>query len=146
VHQGYTTHFTTTGRWVHPDAQFWEEQHHIYVQEKKDPREEWVQMKYKITKEDIQLIMQDWDLDWKVPGIEQRWRTLKNKKKNRVNDQGNGQGNDTDDAQNTVPKVGNALQTIGRGKRKDKGKGPTSSTCNKMKVHNEPTIYTLDRL
>jgi hypothetical protein len=37
------------------------------IKAKKDPREEWVQTKYKITKEDIQLVMQDWELDWKIP-------------------------------------------------------------------------------
>jgi hypothetical protein len=39
----------------------------MYVQVKKDLREEWVQMKYKITKEDIHLIMQDWDPYWNIP-------------------------------------------------------------------------------
>jgi hypothetical protein len=48
-------------------AWFREDQHHIYVQEKKDPREEWVQTKYKIMEEDIHLIMQDWDPEWKIP-------------------------------------------------------------------------------
>jgi hypothetical protein len=55
-----------------PVARFRADQHHIYIQAKKDLREEWVQTKYKITKEDIHLIMQDWDPEWNIPadGIE----------------------------------------------------------------------------
>jgi hypothetical protein len=48
-------------------VEFQEDIHHMYIKAKKDPREEWVQMKYKIAEEDIQLIMQDWEPDWKVP-------------------------------------------------------------------------------
>jgi hypothetical protein len=44
--------------------------HHLYIQEKKDPREEWLAMKYRITEEDMGLIMEDWDVDWKIPSID----------------------------------------------------------------------------
>jgi hypothetical protein len=44
---------------------FREDWHHIYIQVKKDPKEEWVQKKYKITEKCIHLIMQDWDPNWK---------------------------------------------------------------------------------
>jgi ribosomal protein L24E len=40
-------------------VKFCVDKHHMYIKTKKDPREEWVQTKYKITKEDIQLVMQD---------------------------------------------------------------------------------------
>jgi hypothetical protein len=49
-----------------PIAWFQEDRHHIYIEAKKDSREEYVHTKYKITKEDIHLIMQDWDPNWKV--------------------------------------------------------------------------------
>jgi hypothetical protein len=46
-----------------PIAQFWEYHHHIYIQAKKDLREEWVQKKYKIIEDGIQRIMQDGEPD-----------------------------------------------------------------------------------
>jgi NACalpha-BTF3-like transcription factor len=49
-----------------PIVEFRTDRHHMYIKSRKDPREEWVQMKYKITEEDIQLVMQDWEPDWKV--------------------------------------------------------------------------------
>jgi hypothetical protein len=39
----------------------------MYIKSRKDPRKEWVQTKYNVTKEDIQLVMQDWEPNWKVP-------------------------------------------------------------------------------
>jgi len=50
-----------------PVVHFLSYQHHIYVQSKKDLREEQVHIEYKVTEEDIQLIMQDWDPYWKIP-------------------------------------------------------------------------------
>jgi NACalpha-BTF3-like transcription factor len=50
-----------------PFAEFYADMNHMYIKAKKDPREEWVQTKYKIMEEDIQLVMQDWEPDWKVP-------------------------------------------------------------------------------
>jgi hypothetical protein len=41
-----------------PVMEFHVDRHHMYIKSKKDPREEWVQTKYKITEEDIQLVMQ----------------------------------------------------------------------------------------
>jgi len=73
-----------------PIAKFWIDHHHIYIQSKKDLREEWVQTKYKIIEEDIQLIMEDWELDWNVLTNE----TYTNQPDNEEEDQGNGQVNE----------------------------------------------------
>jgi NACalpha-BTF3-like transcription factor len=48
-------------------VEFRVDKNHMYIKSKKDPREEWVQTKYNIMEEDIQLVMQDWEPDWKVP-------------------------------------------------------------------------------
>jgi hypothetical protein len=50
-----------------PVMEFRADRHHMYIKSKKDPWEEWVQTKYKITEEDIQMVMQDWEPDWKIP-------------------------------------------------------------------------------
>jgi hypothetical protein len=75
-------------------AWFREDRHHIYIQAKKDPREEWVQKKYKITKEDIHLIMQDWDPYWKVPANGIEMEHPDNNADEQGNEKGNGYGNE----------------------------------------------------
>jgi hypothetical protein len=45
----------------------WKTCHHMYIQTNKYLR---VKKKYRITEEDIQLIMQDSDTEWKVPSNE----------------------------------------------------------------------------
>jgi hypothetical protein len=45
---------------------FHAERNHMYIKSKKDPKKKWVQMKYNITKEDIQLFMQCWVPNWKI--------------------------------------------------------------------------------
>jgi hypothetical protein len=73
-----------------PIVWFMEDHHHMYIQAKKYLREEWVKKKYRITEEDIELIMQDWDTDWKVPSNEQEMETP-----DPEIEEVQGQGNDT---------------------------------------------------
>jgi NACalpha-BTF3-like transcription factor len=47
----------------------------MYIQENKHLREEWFKKKYEIKKEDIELIMQNWDAEWKFPSYEQEIET-----------------------------------------------------------------------
>jgi len=49
-----------------PVMEFHAYMHHMYIKSRKDPSEEWFQMKYKITEEDIQLVMLDWEPNWKL--------------------------------------------------------------------------------
>jgi hypothetical protein len=99
-------------------ARFQAYRHHIYIQAHKDPREEWVQSKYKITEEDIQLIMQDWEPDWKVPANETKTEHPDNEEEDQDNGQGNEQGNGAGDAQETVLEVGEKMNDKGKGFRK----------------------------
>jgi hypothetical protein len=39
----------------------------MYVQEKKDPNQEWFPTQYKLTEEEMGHIMEYWDDDWKIP-------------------------------------------------------------------------------
>jgi hypothetical protein len=44
--------------------------HHIYIQDKRDPTCQWLPTSYKVTEEDVSLISNDWDENWKVPAEE----------------------------------------------------------------------------
>jgi hypothetical protein len=41
--------------------------HHMYVQAKKDPTCQWFPTSYRLTTEDMSLIVNDWEEDWKSP-------------------------------------------------------------------------------
>jgi hypothetical protein len=46
--------------------EFHADKNHMYIKARKDLEKAWVQKKYKITEEDIQLVIWDWEPDWKV--------------------------------------------------------------------------------
>jgi hypothetical protein len=39
----------------------------MYIQVKKDPMQERLIMRYKVTEEEMGHIMEDWDAEWKIP-------------------------------------------------------------------------------
>jgi hypothetical protein len=39
----------------------------MYVQAKKDPTCQWFPTSYRLTTEDVSLIVNDWEEDWKIP-------------------------------------------------------------------------------
>jgi hypothetical protein len=41
--------------------------HHTYVQDKKDPMRQWLPMNYILKMEDVNLIINDWEEEWKSP-------------------------------------------------------------------------------
>jgi hypothetical protein len=85
------------------------------------------------------MIMQEWDPNWKVPmnKIEKKYpeNDTDEQGNEHGNKQGNEQGRDTEDVQHMVPEA--------RHMRKYKVKRPTPSSCNNMKSHKPPSIYTL---
>jgi hypothetical protein len=40
----------------------------MYIQAKRDPACQWLPTSYKLTMDDVCLIANDWEDDWKVPG------------------------------------------------------------------------------
>lgn len=44
--------------------------HHMYVQAKKDPDQQWLPTQYKLKEEEMGHIMVDWDDKWKIPPAE----------------------------------------------------------------------------
>jgi hypothetical protein len=46
--------------------------HHMYVQVKKDPDQQWLPTQYRLTEEEMGNIMDDWDDEWNIPPIETR--------------------------------------------------------------------------
>jgi hypothetical protein len=42
----------------------------MYIQVKKDPMQERLIMRYRVTEEEMGHIMKDWDAQWKIPQIE----------------------------------------------------------------------------
>jgi hypothetical protein len=51
------------------DSQFCASRHNMWLQEKKDPTKEWLQLKYCVTMQDIHMEVQEWPEEWKVPEI-----------------------------------------------------------------------------
>jgi len=41
--------------------------HHMCIQDRKDPTWQWVPMSYRLTKKDMNLIVNDREEDWKIP-------------------------------------------------------------------------------
>jgi hypothetical protein len=54
-------------------VQFKEGMHHMYVKAKKDPAHQWFPTNYRLTTEDVCLIVNDWEYGWKTP--EKKWGT-----------------------------------------------------------------------
>jgi hypothetical protein len=48
-------------------ANFKASRHNMWIQEKRDPEKEWLQMRYCVTVEEVQWEMKDWKEEWKVP-------------------------------------------------------------------------------
>jgi hypothetical protein len=43
--------------------------HNMWIQAKRDPKKEWLQLRYCVTGEEVQWAMKDWPEEWKVPVI-----------------------------------------------------------------------------
>lgn len=43
----------------------------MYVQERRDPNQEWLPTTYKLTEENVSMIVAYWDKEWKVPVLEE---------------------------------------------------------------------------
>jgi hypothetical protein len=39
----------------------------MYIQDKRDLMRQWLPTRYKLTEEDVCLISNDWDKEWKIP-------------------------------------------------------------------------------
>jgi hypothetical protein len=51
--------------------------HHMYIQVKRNPTQEWFPMRYRVTEEEMGHIMEYWDVEWKIPMIEIEQRETK---------------------------------------------------------------------
>jgi hypothetical protein len=52
----------------------------MYVQEKKDPDQQWLPTQYRLMEEEMGNIMLDWDDEWKIPPTETEPSTQPNQK------------------------------------------------------------------
>jgi hypothetical protein len=43
----------------------------MWIQVRKDPDKQWLQMHYCITEGDIDLVIKDWEDEWRIPAITQ---------------------------------------------------------------------------
>jgi hypothetical protein len=50
-------------------ANFQASRHSMWLQAKRDPAKEWLQLKYCVTMQDIQMEVQEWPEEWRVPTI-----------------------------------------------------------------------------
>jgi hypothetical protein len=46
---------------------FKESKHHMWIQAARDPKKEWLEMYYYVTREEIDWIIKYWPTQWKVP-------------------------------------------------------------------------------
>jgi hypothetical protein len=58
-------------------ANFQASRHSMWLQEKKDPTKEWLQLKYCVTMQDIHMEVQEWPEEWKVPTIPKKCQEYK---------------------------------------------------------------------
>jgi hypothetical protein len=52
-------------------ANFKATRHTIWIQVRKDPDKQWLQMRYCITEGDIDLVIKDWEDEWRIPSLTQ---------------------------------------------------------------------------
>jgi hypothetical protein len=52
-------------------AKFKVSMHNMWIQACRDPGKEWLQLRYCIMKEDIEMAMRDWTDNWKIPFLHQ---------------------------------------------------------------------------
>jgi hypothetical protein len=62
------------GVWT--DSEFHASRHNMWLQEKKDPTKEWLQLKYCVMMQDIHMEVQEWPEEWKVPEIPREMPTV----------------------------------------------------------------------
>jgi hypothetical protein len=41
----------------------------VWIQECKDPENEWLQLRYCVKEEDIEMAIKDWHDDWRIPAM-----------------------------------------------------------------------------
>jgi hypothetical protein len=46
--------------------------HNIWIQDKRDPKKEWLKLIYCVTEEQVQWFIKDWPEEWKVPIISKK--------------------------------------------------------------------------
>jgi hypothetical protein len=50
---------------------FKETSHTVWIQSRKDPENEWIQLWYCVKEKDIEMVIKDWHDDWRVPTMNQ---------------------------------------------------------------------------
>jgi hypothetical protein len=58
-------------------ASFKATRHTIWIQARKDPKKECLQLRYCIKEEDVEMAIKDWQDDWRVPVLTQDMPTYK---------------------------------------------------------------------
>jgi hypothetical protein len=54
-------------------ANFKETRHNMWIQARRDPGKEWLQLRYCVTEEDVEMAMRDWHNDWRIPVLTQEF-------------------------------------------------------------------------
>ena len=49
----------------------------MWIQEKKDPKNQWIQLWYYIKEEDVEMAIRDWHDEWRIPVLNQEMPTYK---------------------------------------------------------------------
>jgi hypothetical protein len=103
-------------------ACFKDGRHHMYIQAKKDPEQQWLSCRYKLTEVDVGQIIEDWEDEWKTPVPEaeqsepQQSENRRNKDDEEEEEEEEGEGYGTGGTQKTVPHPRREAEGTGYGK------------------------------
>jgi hypothetical protein len=52
-------------------ANFKVTRHTVWIQARKDPENQWLQLRYCVKEEDVEMAIKDWHDDWRIPDLNQ---------------------------------------------------------------------------
>jgi hypothetical protein len=56
----------------------------MWIQARKDPDKQWLQMRYCITEGDIDMVISEWDDEWRIPVLTQELSGKNNRRRGRA--------------------------------------------------------------
>jgi hypothetical protein len=60
---------------------FWATRQTMWIQPRQDPDKQWLQMRYCITEGDINMVINEWPNEWRIPAITQKYQKEQQKER-----------------------------------------------------------------
>jgi len=113
----------------------------MYVHARKDPVRQWLPTSYRLTTEDVSLIVNECEEEWKRPTEKTRQSKEEEEQDKNDEEQGDEQGKDKMNGASGMPDTSTVLEA--GLKWKDKGKEQEGGGCKKAKAHRHTPFYIL---